>query len=594
MNKLKFIYIVILFISTLFSEENAWTTTTFEYYWNLTFNRIRFREPVTFTPFEARIGYLTYGGSDYWNNLTSTELGAISPVKLDSTNNSFAYLIPKNSRELVFIEFDFIRFNIPNFIVKQNFFDIQMGLGYRYIHSISGSSFPKYWENTIPDNQNAGIFLFKPRLHDFNFNTSIDYQPFERLRTYLYHSLGYSFGTIYEYSGTGNYLDCSGISEGFGLGFRYISIFKKYDFNIVYGLEARLHRSYINQIDDPSKISHIIGLDMYSKGLIISIGTIFGGGKTSADKSFLKMLNEDYISAEPGFEEYINNIQNSPREKLASKMLEFTKNQIPYQQYNNGLNYQYSSDIDEATYWFNESEKDANDELLFEINTHKKDLAIMLIDSVNIYKQDMTFEDAENIILKAKELVNDYYYINEALSNLYIEKGDALEKVGNYNKAYIAYNKSRQIYAPSEVKLIEKFYSLTENLINQANMASNTGDYPLAIESLNFALDISPDKKTELNLIIDNLYSKLSSEESKKIKDKIKDIVDNKKREIENFNKKILLGMSSNEVKNAIGMPDIKDTINKSDRVYELWSYTNRSNIKRVYFEENLVIKVEK
>ena len=57
--------------------------------------------------------------------------------------------------------------------------------------------------------------------------------------------------------------------------------------------------------------------------------------------------------------------------------------------------------------------------------------------------------------------------------------------------------------------------------------------------------------------------------------------------------KKILIGMSSNEVEDAIGLPIIKDTINKGNRIYELWTYNNRPNLSRVYLEENLVIKVE-
>ena len=139
MRKTKFTYIFILLISLLFSKEASWTTTTFEYYWNLGFNQIRFREPVNFTPFEARVGYLTYGGSDYWNDLISTDLGVISPVLLASTNNSFQYLESSSSRTLAFVEFDFMKFNFPNFIFKQmgwsqNFIDIQAGLGYRYIH----------------------------------------------------------------------------------------------------------------------------------------------------------------------------------------------------------------------------------------------------------------------------------------------------------------------------------------------------------------------------------------------------------------------------------------------------------------------------
>ena len=73
----------------------------------------------------------------------------------------------------------------------------------------------------------------------------------------------------------------------------------------------------------------------------------------------------------------------------------------------------------------------------------------------------------------------------------------------------------------------------------------------------------------------------------------IKNIVENKLAEIENLNKKILVGMSANEVKNAIGLPNIKDNIEKGDRSYQLWTYNNNTKVTKIYFEENLVIKVE-
>ena len=78
------------------------------------------------------------------------------------------------------------------------------------------------------------------------------------------------------------------------------------------------------------------------------------------------------------------------------------------------------------------------------------------------------------------------------------------------------------------------------------------------------------------------------------IKKTIKAIVSNKKAEIENSkNKKILIGMSSNEVETLIGEPDIKDKIYKGNRLYELWTYSADKKLKKIYFEENLVIKVE-
>ena len=95
-----------------------------------------------------------------------------------------------------------------------------------------------------------------------------------------------------------------------------------------------------------------------------------------------------------------------------------------------------------------------------------------------------------------------------------------------------------------------------------------------------------------MNSIIDNLHLKLSKEESNEIKQKIKVVVENKRNEIANsMNKKILIGMSSNEVENAIGFPDIKDFLKKGNRAYELWTYQSRN--KRIYFEESLVVKVE-
>ncbi len=333
---------------------------------------------------------------------------------------------------------------------------------------------------------------------------------------------------------------------------------------------------------------------MYSKGLILSFGTIFGGNKTSADYAFLKMLNRKYIAAEPGFENYINDNNPKPKKNLAKKMLEFTRLQIPYEQYEYGLQNQYSNNIDSAIYWFNESAKTANSDLIFELNAHKKDLAIMLVDSVSTYKNNLTFKSAENILKKAKELVGDYYYVNEMLSNLYIEKGESLESKGNFQKAYIYYNQASKIYIDAQVILIDKYINLVEKLIKQGEIALEKKEYSLAIQSFEFALEISPDKKNELYPLIDDIYSRLSLDESTRIKQQIENIVEKKKEEIRNSsNKKILIGMSAEEVKNAIGLPNLKDVIEQGNRTYQLWTYKYPEKIKRIYLENDLVIKVE-
>ena len=90
----RFLYIIIACCSILVAKEQTWTTTTFDYYWNTLLRRNIYREPISFTPFDIRVGQLTYGGSDYWDSsLFETELGATLPVVLDSTTTTFYIII---------------------------------------------------------------------------------------------------------------------------------------------------------------------------------------------------------------------------------------------------------------------------------------------------------------------------------------------------------------------------------------------------------------------------------------------------------------------------------------------------------------------
>ena len=47
----------------------------------------------------------------------------------------------------------------------------------------------------------------------------------------------------------------------------------------------------------------------------------------------------------------------------------------------------------------------ADDDLKFEINSLKKDLAMVLIDSVAIHKEELTFSEAEDLIMSARNII---------------------------------------------------------------------------------------------------------------------------------------------------------------------------------------------
>ena len=71
-------YIIILLLSFSFSEKSNWATTRFETFWKKNFTQMIYREPITLLPYDIKIGYLKYGGDDYYkqfkNLLSSSDI----------------------------------------------------------------------------------------------------------------------------------------------------------------------------------------------------------------------------------------------------------------------------------------------------------------------------------------------------------------------------------------------------------------------------------------------------------------------------------------------------------------------------------------
>ena len=65
---------------------------------------------------------------------------------------------------------------------------------------------------------------------------------------------------------------------------------------------------------------------------------MFGGKRTIGDKAFSMMLQNDYASAIPAFEEYIEKYPKHGRIKKAKKMVSFCKEQLPHQNYKKAIN----------------------------------------------------------------------------------------------------------------------------------------------------------------------------------------------------------------------------------------------------------------
>ena len=105
--KAQILYLLIWIINLAFSQESTWGKSRSEIIWSSIFHKTTFRQPVIFTPFEIKVGYLYYGGKNYWSgpifnnsSLNVTDL----PVLLDSTQYDFNIIDNFTNRGGLFIE----------------------------------------------------------------------------------------------------------------------------------------------------------------------------------------------------------------------------------------------------------------------------------------------------------------------------------------------------------------------------------------------------------------------------------------------------------------------------------------------------------
>ena len=113
--------LLIWIIPLAFAKEISWKKSPLNKIRYSVFNRMTFRQPVVFTPFDIKVGYVYYGGKNYWSQLpyNATDIDVTDlPVLLDSTQYFFNSIEKIEARQALLIEVDFLRTNLTHFIFK--------------------------------------------------------------------------------------------------------------------------------------------------------------------------------------------------------------------------------------------------------------------------------------------------------------------------------------------------------------------------------------------------------------------------------------------------------------------------------------------
>ena len=73
------------------------------------------------------------------------------------------------------------------------------------------------------------------------------------------------------------------------------------------------------------------------------------------------------------------------------------------------------------------------------------------------------------------------------------------------------------------------------------------------------------------------------------------DYIKKRKQEtIPNYSNILQLGMTAKEVKKIQGIPKFINEIDEANRHFEMWTYSTDSSTSHLYFDNNMLVRIEK
>lgn len=578
---MKKIFLIFLFFSFSFLEESNWATTRFEAFWKRNFKQMSFREPIYFLPYDIRLGYYEYGGSGYFNELDNflSNNDNLESNPYNTTDFNFPDISNKKFRKMMALEIDFLRYNF--FKDVQNMIDIQLGLGYRLYKNINEVQF---------DNGDS----LKPEFNEFNINGTFIMQFNPGYYNYLYYSAGYARASFYNNNLAGGEASGTGTSNHIGLGLNFIKQDQKEKSNFHYGLELRFSSLNISKINEPGNLSRINAFKAESIGLVFSFGVGYGGKKTLGDVAYIHLIDNNYIEAYETFKLYKNSTRVYNKSKI-DDMIEFSKNQIPFQLYNNAMDFYSNDEFNKALELLNKISYKDDIDLDYKIKSIKYIIADKMLSNFNdtqeSHSTDYKIQHYRDIIDISPKIRDE---VNKRLSLLYLEKGDYLLNNNNHEEAYefYMYSKTTGQYNPERIKI--KLSNLITSILNDAYNFLEKKEDILAYEKLFFAKNIAIDNNEYINSLIDILDSRINTLKLDKTKQKMRLMLQDKREYIpDRVKKEILIGDSPLKVTQILGKPLDEIDRKKINTNYKIMKYSIDNKIYIFFFKDEILIDID-
>ena len=484
--------------------------------------------------------------------------------------------------EVALMKYNFLR-------KKQNIVDIQIGLGYKFIkslYSISDLCEDANPQDGVCDDVDDISKFFKPKIDEYNLNTTFSIQ-FDPKRYYsIYYAVGYADAVLYKTANeqaTG-----TGINQSFGIGMHFIKLRNLKRSRSHHGFELRFDRINIDKIKDPLNIIRSFKAEQI--GIMYSFGIGYGGKGSLGDEAYKDMLNGNYIHAVDKFQNFKNINKIKGRKKEIDRLIEFGNIQIPYQMFSKAEKEHEAEYLEQALWWLNKAAPLADKYLYKKIQQKKM---VVVSELLKDYLNDKSLNKQIDIINGLKVFDANNVELNNKLSSLLIKKGNYYLEKNNFFDSYILYKEAINLnpYNASVVRL--KYETYLIKILNHAYNYLQNNDNVIAYELLSLVSEFSDESNISKALysIADN---RLKDEKIENIRIRIQNILYNRKEDFSFGLSDIYLGQNYIKIVESLGHPIEKVTKRRFDNYYELTTFKILDEEFKLFFKNKILIDVER
>ena len=266
----------------------------------------------------------------------------------------------------------------------------------------------------------------------------------------------------------------------------------------------------LNKINDNEYgIAPISGLNIYTFGWNFSVGVQYGGRRTTGDKGFRRIIEDDYIGAIERLGQFVRFNPNHPQKEEANRLIQECENKISFQAYSKGMDALGKNDLSNTGYWLKQAleSKDQNIKTLAKYQLDK--IARTLIDSVKNNLNNIPLADAEKLIKNAKNYSDEFSLEADIIKGqIYLAQGDILLKNGQYSRSLNKYQKAVNVSKNLIFIVSEKEKTLAKAFLSDASKGFENGDLIFIIQSLKQSRELNKEtdpEYDELLAILENL-----------------------------------------------------------------------------------------